>query len=84
MGVPIVEGSEDTIYTLLFADDQLLIAQWYEGMGFMVTTPLDEHEKNGFEYEFKKIKLLNGLCKINKKIICNLWLTAPKGVTPVN
>ena len=30
MGASIEEGSQDTIYTLLFADDQVLIAQEYE------------------------------------------------------
>ena len=36
MGVPIGDGSQDTIYTLLFANDQVLITQEYEDTEFMV------------------------------------------------
>ena len=43
MGVLIGEGLEDRIYTLLFADDQVLITQEYEDMEFMVRTLLEEY-----------------------------------------
>ena len=36
MGVPIGDKSQDTMFTLLFADDQVLIIQEYEDMEFMV------------------------------------------------
>jgi Reverse transcriptase (RNA-dependent DNA polymerase). len=45
MGVPIGNGSQDTIYTLLFADDQVLITQEYKDMEFMVRNLLKEYEK---------------------------------------
>ena len=38
MGVPIIDGSQDTIYTLLFANDQESITQEYEDMEFIVRT----------------------------------------------
>ena len=45
MGVPIGDGTQDTIYTLLFADDQVLITQEYEDMEFMIRKLLKEYEK---------------------------------------
>ena len=44
MGVPIGEGPEDTIYTLLFADDQVLIKQEYKDVEFMNRKLLEECE----------------------------------------
>ena len=44
MGVPIGDGSQDTIYTFLFADVQVLITQEYEDMEFMVRTLLEQYE----------------------------------------
>jgi hypothetical protein len=44
-GVPIGEGSEDTICTLLFADDQELIAQEYKDQEFMVRKLLELYKK---------------------------------------
>ena len=45
MGVPIGNESQDIIYTLLFADDQVLITQEYEDIEFMVRMLLEEFEK---------------------------------------
>ena len=42
MGVPIGDGSQDTIYTLLFTDDQVLITQEYEDMEFIVRKLLED------------------------------------------
>ena len=49
MGVPIGDGSQDRIYTLLFADDKLLITQEYEDRDFMVRI-----RKVGFDSKFRK------------------------------
>ena len=54
MGVPIGDGSQDTIHTLLFADDQVLITQEYEDMGFMVRNLLEEYEKWGLKINLEK------------------------------
>ena len=48
MGVPSGDGSQDTIYTLLFANDQVLITQECEDVEFMVRKLLEEYE-NKFE-----------------------------------
>ena len=47
MGLPIGNGSHDTIYTLLFAEEQVLITQ--EDMNFMVRKLLQEYEKWGLK-----------------------------------
>ena len=49
MGVPIGGRSQDTICTLLFSYDQVLIAQGYEDMEFTVRKLLQEYEKWGFK-----------------------------------
>ena len=56
MGVTVREGSEGTIYTLLFADDRVLIAQEYEDMWFVVRNLL-EYEKWGLIINLEKIYL---------------------------
>ena len=53
IGVPIGDGSQDTI--LLFAHDQVLIAQEYEDMGFMVRKVLEEYEKWGLKINLEKL-----------------------------
>ena len=54
MGVPIGDGSQDTIYTLLFADDQVLITQGYEDMEFMARKLLEEYKKRGWKINLEK------------------------------
>ena len=54
MGVPIGDGSQDTIYTLLFADDQVLTPQEYEDMELMVRTLLEEYEKWGLKINLER------------------------------
>ena len=44
IGVPIGVGSQGTIYTLLFADDQVLIKQEYKDVEFMNRKLLEECE----------------------------------------
>ena len=45
---------KDTIYTLLFADDQVLLTQEYEDMEFMVRKVLEEKEKWGLKINLEK------------------------------
>ena len=66
MGVPIGDGSQDTIYTLLFADDQVLITQEYEDMEFMVKKLLEEYEKWGLKINLKK-NFVRGLWSRNQR-----------------
>ena len=42
MGIPV---GNDSIYTLLFADDQVVISQDYEDMEYMLRKLLEEYEK---------------------------------------
>ena len=49
MGVRIGDWSQDTIYTLLFADDQI-----HKNMEFMVRTLLEEYEKWGLKINLEK------------------------------
>ena len=49
MGVIIRDRSQDTKYTLLFADDQVSITQEYENMEFIVRKLLEEYEKWGLK-----------------------------------
>ena len=44
----------DNIYTMLFADDQLLIAQDYEDLEYMTKKLIDEYELWGFKLNLKK------------------------------
>ena len=54
MGVPIGYGSQDTIYTLLFADYQVLITQEYEDMELMVRKVLEEYKKWSLKINLEK------------------------------
>ena len=54
MGVPIGDGSQDTIYTVLFADDQVSITQEYEDMEFMVRKLFEEYKKWGLKINLEK------------------------------
>ena len=48
----------DNIYTMLFADDQLLIAQDYEDLEYMTKKLIDEYELWGFKLNLKKTKYM--------------------------
>ena len=54
MGAPIGDGSQDTICTLLFADDPVLITQEYEHMEFMVRKLLEENERWDLKINLQK------------------------------
>ena len=54
MGAPIGDGSQDTICTLLFADDPVLITQEYEHMEFMVRKLFEEYEKWSLKINLEK------------------------------
>ena len=54
MGAPIGDGSQDTIHTLLFADDQVLITQEYEDMEFVVRKLSEESENWGLKIHLEK------------------------------
>jgi len=45
------------IYSMLFADDQLLIAQNYEDLQYMTRKLIDEYELWGLKLNVKKKKL---------------------------
>ena len=47
--------TQDTIYTLLFTDDQVLIAREYEDMEFMVRKLLEEYEKWGLKINLETL-----------------------------
>ena len=66
MGVPIVDWSQDTIYTLLTADDQVLITQEHEDMEFIAKKLLEEYQKWGFKINLEK-KNLHGLWSRNQR-----------------
>ena len=66
MGVPIGDGSQDTIYTLLFTDNQVLITQEYENMEFIVRKLLEEYEKWGLKRKFEK-NFRHGLWSRNQR-----------------
>ena len=52
-----LETQDMTIYTMLFADDQLLIAQDYEDLEYMTRKLIDEYELRGLKLNIKKKKL---------------------------
>ena len=54
MGVPIGDGSQDTICTFLFAKDEVLKTQEYEDMKFRVRKLLEEYEKWGLKINLEK------------------------------
>ena len=64
MGVPMGDGSQEIIYTLLFAGGQVLITQEYEDMEYMVRKLLEEYEKWGIN-KFRK-NFLRGLWSRNQ------------------
>jgi hypothetical protein len=47
-----------TIYSFLFADDQLLIAQDYEDLEYMTRKLIDEYELWGLKLNVKKTKYM--------------------------
>ena len=49
---------QDTIYSMLFADDQLLIAQDYEVLEYMTRKLIDEYELWGLKLYVKKTKYM--------------------------
>ena len=46
-----------TIYSMLFADDQLLIAQSYEEFKYMTRKLIDEYELWGLKLNVKKLNM---------------------------
>ena len=59
-----LENVQDTIYTRLFADDQVLITQEYEHMESMVRTLLEECEKLCLKINLEKLCVLEQKPKI--------------------
>ena len=53
-----LEIQDTTIYSLLFADDQLLIAQEYEESVHMTRELIDEYELWGLKLNVKKTKYM--------------------------
>jgi len=53
-----LEIQDMTIYTMLFADDQLLIAQDYEDLEYMTKKLIDEYELWGLKLNVKKTKYM--------------------------
>jgi len=49
-----LEIQETTIYSMLFADDQLLIAQDYEDLEYMTRKLINEYELCGLKLNVKK------------------------------
>ena len=53
-----LEIQDTTIYSMLFADDQLLIAQDYEDLEYMTKKLIDEYELWGLKLNVKKTKYM--------------------------
>ena len=53
-----LEIQDMTIYSMLFADDQLLIAQNYEELQYMTRTLIDDYELWGLKLNVKKTKYM--------------------------
>jgi len=53
----VLEIQETTIYSLLFADDHLLIAQDYEDLEYMTWKLIDEYELWGLKLNVKKLNI---------------------------
>ena len=53
-----LEIKDMTIYSMLFADDQLLIAQDYEDLEYMRRKLIDEYELWGLKLNIKKLKCM--------------------------
>ena len=49
---------DQTIYSVLFADDQLLIAQDYEELEYMTRKLIEEYEVWGLKLNVKKTKYM--------------------------
>ena len=60
MGVPIGEGLEDTIYTVLFVNDQVLITQEQEDVDLLVRKLLDKYKNWSLKINLETI-FLHGL-----------------------
>jgi hypothetical protein len=54
-----LELQDKTIYSMLFADDQLLIVQDYEGLEYMTRKLIDEYEFWGLKLNVNKIKYMS-------------------------
>ena len=54
MGIPIGKESGDTIYALLFVEDQVIIAQEYEDLKYMFRKLLEEYEKSSLKINLEK------------------------------
>jgi len=52
-----LEIQDTTIYSMLFADDQLLIAQDYEDLEHMTRKLIDEYELWGLKLNVKKLNI---------------------------
>jgi hypothetical protein len=50
-----LEIQDTTIYSILFADDQLIIAQDYENLEYMTRKLIEEYEAWGLKLNVKKI-----------------------------
>jgi hypothetical protein len=55
MGIPI---QNTRVYSLNFADDQVLIAQDHDDMEFMARNPKEEYEKWGLTLNLEKTKYI--------------------------
>ena len=53
-----LEIQDTTVYSLLFADDHLLIAQDYEDLEYMTRKLIDEYELWGLKLNVKKTKYM--------------------------
>ena len=51
-----LEIQDKTIYSMLFADDQLLIAQDYEDLEYMTRKLIEEYDFGGLKLNIKKTK----------------------------
>jgi hypothetical protein len=53
-----LEIQDTTIYSMLFADDQLIIAQAYEELEYMTRKIIEEHEVWGLKLNVKKLNII--------------------------
>jgi hypothetical protein len=53
-----LEIQDMTIYSMLFADDQLLIAEDYEDLEYMTRNLIDEYELWGLKLNVKETKYM--------------------------
>ena len=53
-----LEIQDTTMYSMLFADNQLLIVQDYEDLECMTRKLIDEHELRGLKLNIKKTKYM--------------------------